>query len=57
MKNENRIIKNNTHIHHMRVTDFTTRRMHKTYDATIPINTLNLKANVHFSQNDYSSRP
>ena len=56
MKNENMIIKTNIHIQHICLTNFGIRRVHRTYDATFPINTLNLKVNVHFSQNDFVSR-
>ena len=56
MKNENIIIETNIHIC---LTDFAIRRMHRTYDATFPINTLYLKVKVHFHflQNDFVSRP
>lgn len=57
MKNENVIIKTNIHIQHICLTNFAIRRVHRTYDVTFPINTLNLKVNVHFSQNDFVSRP
>ena len=57
MKNENVIIKTNIHIQHICLTNFGIRRVHRTYDATFPINTLNLKVNVHFSQNDFVSWP
>ena len=59
MKNENIIIKTNIHIQHICLTDFAIRRMHRTYDATFPINTLYLKVKVHFHflQNDFVSRP
>ena len=57
MKNENVIIKTNIHIQHICLTNFAIRRVHRTNDATFPINTLNLKVNVHFSQNDFVSRP
>ena len=54
MKNENIIIKTNMHIC---LTHFAIRRMHRRYDETFPINTLNVKVKVYFSQNDFVSRP
>ena len=39
MKNENTIIKTNIHTQHICLTDFAMRKMHRTYDATFPINT------------------
>ena len=36
---ENTIIKTNIHIQHICLTDFAIRKMHRTYDATFPINT------------------
>ena len=57
MKNENMIIKTKMHIQHICLTDFAIRRMHRTNYVTFPINTLNLKVKIHFSQNDFVSRP
>ena len=51
------IIKIHIHIQHICLTGFAIRRMHKTYDATFYINTLNLKVNVLFPQNNFVSRP
>ena len=48
MKNENIIIKTNIHIQHICLTDFAIRRMHRTYDATFPINTYLLKSKYIF---------
>ena len=57
MKRENIIIKINIHIQHICLTDFAMRRVHRTYEATFYINTLNLKVNVLFSYSDSVSRP
>ena len=57
MKNENVMIKTNIHIQYICLTNSAIRRVHRTYDATFPIDTLNLKVNVHFSLNDFVSRP
>ena len=57
MKNENVIIKTNIHIQYICLTNSAIRRVHRTYDPTFPIDTLNLKVNVHFSLNDFVSRP
>ena len=51
------IIKIHIHIQHICLTGFAIRRMHRTYDATFYINTLNLKVNVIFPQNNFVSRP
>ena len=45
IKKENIIIKINIHMQHTCLTDFAIRRMHRNYDATFYINTLNLKVN------------
>ena len=57
MKRENIIIKINIYIQHICLTDFAMRRVHRTYEATFYINTLNLKVNVLFSYSDSVSRP
>ena len=56
MKNENIIIKTNIHIQQICLIGFAIRRMHRCNISTC-INTLNLKIEVYFSQNDFVSRP
>ena len=51
MKNENIMIKTNTHGQHINLTDSAAGRRYRTNYATCPINTLNLKMKVTFSQN------
>ena len=51
------ISKIHIHIQHICLPGFAIRRIHKTYDATLYINTLNLKVNVVFPQNNFVSRP
>ena len=51
------ISKIHIHIQHICQPGFAIRRIHKTYDATLYINTLNLKVNVLFPQNNFVSRP
>ena len=50
MENENIIIKTNIYMQHIFPTDFEIKRKYRTNYATFPINTLNLKVKVPFSQ-------
>ena len=51
MKNENIMIKTNTHGQHINLTDSAAGRTYRTNYATCPVNTLNLEMKVTFSQN------
>ena len=56
MNNETIRIKTIIHIQYICLTDCAIRRTHRTNYATFPINTVNIKVKVPFSQNNFSSK-
>ena len=57
MKNENIMIKTDTYIQDICLVDLAIRRTYRKNYATFPINTLNLKMKILYSQNYFFTWP